>query len=772
MSQAHSKTSAFNKGANLHVLGKLVDHLRTANKHGTLQVDENYAGLATGLESVQRTFSSVEAAQGAMEAANASLESQLRAACVSVSTATGDSSLDWDKLDKAQRRAATLVLGALSDPATYYERFNSVGLEDNTAYAHINAGSQGQHDYRSVPLDLQKLTGKTFFDPSVHAYGNGTNASLESYDARNLERDIMYSVGYVIGAAKQLAFGDMFFPTITMAPDNNGIELSITQTLVQNDFQLNPTGVLEDRKQRNLVEAIMDATLLKDDSTRAYPVYTAGTPENEQFFALDIPAKTIEVQGETFLTRPILKDKKYSALAISQTPALIQKGIFDASDVIDHRVQLETIYVKVTTGTAPSQVTSIIPIKVENMAFGLFHKSAEGLDRQLVLNFMTKDITITADTKDVNGNQPAALAALFADPLNAKRRVRLDCRVSGHSNLEFNEMEVSGRPLMFVDLLTQTAEGVPYTRETDGAALTAWKAAFSNVEFYAYDMKLYRANLNRRQRGLMVTRQSLRERHIIQLGQPIYCLVPITDTQTLVDTDAPIQAVRARNENNAVTKLLSYIDDLSAIARDTTLDIAAPQVAGIGRYIMRPYIEQREIDLLDYVQSLNSAGRTEDVRSALVNIMRDMITRADYASGYSAALDMACQGVGERPDVLVGMDPIVANYVMVHGDTRTLAIGYDMQFATTIDRRMRNKIIMTFRRKNSYESDPLSSGNFYYIPELVTALPMARNNAISREIMVQPRTLHLIHLPLMMVIDIKNLSSVVTDRLSFPTEIA
>lgn len=760
-----SKASAFNSNMVASgMLSALVTNLRTQSKNGNISTDPRYVGLATGIESVTKLLNDHEIASVVSDT-TASLEATLRSACSTVAAEQGQPNFDFGELTKAQRRAAMLILGAASNPKQYQEQFESAGMESDTAIRHGNLGSSGSHDYRTQAFDLSKVLGQTY--KNTHEL----QASNESYDARNLERDVMYSVGYVIGAAKQLAFGDMFFPTITMAPDNNGIELQITQTLVQNDFQYSASGEIEQRNQRNLVEAIMDATLLKDDSTRAYPVLRLGEPDNEQFFAMDLPNRDVTIQNETFKTAPIKKDVKYSALGISQTPNLLAKGIFDATDVIDHRVQLETIYLKITTGDALNQVVSFVPVRVEHLAFGLFHKSPEGLDRQMMLNFLTQDIVIDANTKDVLGNAPAALATLFAGGVNDNRRVRLDARISGHASLEFSSVEVSGRNLLFVDVLTATEEGKPATRETDATVINQFRTAFASVEFYAYDLKLFRANLNKRQRGLMVTRQSLRERHIIQLGQPIFCLVPITDTQTLVDTDAPIQAVRARNENNAVTKLLTYIDDLAAIARDTSLDIAAPSVMGIGRYIMRPYIEQREIDLLDYVQSLNSAGRTEDVRSALVNIMRDMITRADYASGYSAALDMACQGVGERPDVLVGMDPIVASYVMVHGDTRTLATGYDMQFATTLDRRVRNKIIMTFRRKNSYESDPLSSGNFYYIPELVSALPMARNNQISREIMVQPRTLHLIHLPLMMVINIKNLSSVVTDRLAFPTEI-
>ena len=101
---------------------------------------------------------------------------------------------------------------------------------------------------------------------------------------------------------------------------------------------------------------------------------------------------------------------------------------------------------------------------------------------------------------------------------------------------------------------------------------------------------------------------------------------------------------------------------------------------------------------------------------------------------------------------------------MVSGDTRTLSIGFDHQIVTSMDSRVYGKIFITFVRKGQTGPDPMSFGCMAWMPELATNIQMSRNGQVSQETMVQPRSIHINTLPILLVFDIEGLATAVAGQ--------
>ena len=81
---------------------------------------------------------------------------------------------------------------------------------------------------------------------------------------------------------------------------------------------------------------------------------------------------------------------------------------------------------------------------------------------------------------------------------------------------------------------------------------------------------------------------------------------------------------------------------------------------------------------------------------------------------------------------------------------------------------MRGKIVLAFQRPSTGRADPLAFGCMAFIPELVTTLNTSREGQLSRETMVQPRSLHINTCPIMGMINVTGIRAAVTGRVSVP----
>lgn len=628
------------------------------------------------------------------------------------------------------------------------------------------AGNPVAYANEAYAFKTPKASGGNVIDGLNTGMGHRAERSIamEAFDDRELIANLPFSTVFNIQAARQNEFGEAFYPTVVVTPDQASIDITVRRSMVFNDVKHELSGKPMDFHRRNLVEAVIDSSVLANQSTRVVPVYVAAGPStNVDKFSTVVGTTTEVVSGESVLTRPLKPGIQLNLLGLCQTAAVQATGQLDNTDTLDHRINLSELYISITSATvAGPDTTNIVKFDTLRLPRSQFQKSAEGYDREMMLNFVTVDLPLTGLTKNIAGVQSPTLAYLTG--ARAGWIVRLAINVTGQANLELGNISVGNTPIYIESVFNRIDEDT-IVQITDATELANLRAEFPTITLDSYKVQATRSNINRRTRGIQVTSVDQNERYTLPLGQPITCPNPITNTRTSTDMAAPITAARIINDNNAVTKLLEYASMLSALELSKDYTVPVPAIEGIGRLMIRPFYEEVDLDLLEVTASLKSTERAADISAAFVNKVREMSYRAYRDSAYQPALDAATGGTGEKPTLLIGTDPVILRHLIVTGDTRTASIAFDHKIVSSYDQRVRGKIFMTFVRENLTGPDPLTFGCMGWMPELATNVNLTRNGAVVNETMVQPRSLHINTLPILMVINVINLDKAVGDQL-------
>ena len=132
--------------------------------------------------------------------------------------------------------------------------------------------------------------------------------ALESYDESENRNAAAYSIAYNMQAARQDEFGEAFYPTIVVTPDQAGFSISIRLVTVYNEVRRQISGDINDFGRRNIIDAVIDPTILRNDQTNIVPVYHDGSKQH--FVSSDLVAPyTTLLDGEEITTAPLAMGK-------------------------------------------------------------------------------------------------------------------------------------------------------------------------------------------------------------------------------------------------------------------------------------------------------------------------------------------------------------------------------------------------------------------------------------------------------------------------------
>jgi len=336
--------------------------------------------------------------------------------------------------------------------------------------------------------------------------------------------------------------------------------------------------------------------------------------------------------------------------------------------------------------------------------------------------------------------------------------VRLEVVVTGSVNIETGETVVYGNSVSVFSITD--ANGNLLDLSTGPAAVVV--AAIAGGTLSGYDLLAYRTNVNRRQRGQLIDVTKYTQLYNVPLRSPITAMHPATvDAQTdASDVQALITATRIRTSNESVSTLLAAAQTLSSYvdSRDTTG--VSPDVLGVGRFFVRPAYMYENLDINDSIDSVKSHERARDIQAVLVNKLRDMAYRLYRDSEYKAAADALAGGISAVPEVIIGTDPVIARYINVEGDLRTLGGEFSVRVVSSLDVRMKGKIVVAFGvmdDSRNTQPHPLNFGNLVWAPELVLTANLSRAGTYSRETVVQPRFLFVVNTPIMGLIEVSNI---------------
>lgn len=628
---------------------------------------------------------------------------------------------------------------------------SEMGMADKLSEAQKRAGVIGglmAGDYRAAMTHKGQPMVATESSVIVQGFDSGDavaerSFSLEAYDERENRNAVVYSIAYNMQAARQDEFGETFFPTLVLTPDQVGFGVSVNLMMVYDAVERKISGAVTDFKRKNIIRAVVDHTILKKEQTRVVPVHRAQSASN---FAAGIPATDVVIEGETIHTAPIAVGKKIDLLGMSQIDALVAAGLMDMTDSLDPYIQLSNVYANIDG--------DILKFPTLNVPMSNFTYSTQNNQSLMTMNFVTTSVLVNKNTKQVDGSALSALAAVATGDLV----VRLEVVMNGTVNIQTGECQVFGNGLSVYTV--QDAAGVQQDITSGGAKAIADLVAGGSI--VGYDIQAFRTNMNRRQRGQLIDVTKFTQLYNVPLRSPITTIHPInTDGATdASDVQALITATRIRVSNEAVSALINasmllndYVD-----ARDDLGN--GPDILGVGRFFVKPTYFKETLDVSTVVDSTKSHERAMDIQAVLVNKLRDYAYRMYRDSEYKAAADALQGGNSATPVVIIGTDPVLARYINLTGDLRTLGGEFDVRIVTTLDKRVAGKVFMTFGvfdESRNTSPNPLNFGNMIWGPELVLTANISRGNTTSKETVVQPRYSFVTNTPLMTVLEISGI---------------
>ena len=637
----------------------------------------------------------------------------------------------------------------------------SISQREAAAVAGILGGDIAGFLHQPIVRNVAATESMSFVSPQGGDFmDKRMSPALEAYDERENKNAVVYSVAYNMQAARQDEFGEAFFPTVVVTPDQVGFTVSIRLIQVMNEVRRSIAGTLDKFNKRNIIQAVIDPTILRNDQTKIVPVHRTESAAKFVAAALLAP-RTVLLEGESIVTSALKIGTDVSLLGISQTDALIESGLADSTDSIDTAVALEALYLKVPGATADDD--QVVKFNTLRLPTATFTYAVQGNTRLMNLAFTSDALLVNKNTKDATG----AVVDKFAPVTAGSYSVRLGVRVSGSVNLELADTNVFASEVTVISVKDE--DGIELALGTGTGATIA--ALFAGATIAGYDLDARRTNLNRRQRGQLLDTTFYNQVYAVPLRSPITVPRPLTtgDANDSSDLAALITATHIRTSNGAVDELLRVQDVLAEFVNSTDGIGDTPEILGVARFLVQPFYEHDTIDMTTAIDSIKSHERAADISAVLVNKLRDMAYRMYRDSGYKAAADALAGGVSQVPTVIIGTDPVLARYLTVVGDLRTLGNDFNVKVVSTLNQRMTGKIVMSFGEFGAGKDgvpNPMHFGNMAWKPELTLVLPLHRNGANSKELTVQPSFLHVTNLPIMAALDVEGIADVVAKKVA------
>lgn len=589
---------------------------------------------------------------------------------------------------------------------------------------------------------------------------------IEAYDNRQLRDTQMNTILFNGKHGAQSTFTEAFFPTVVVPNDKASYAISINITTVFDEVRHGVTGEVVDMKRRNVIHGVIDPTVFTDDHTRIVPIFRQGV--NESKFvdtALLDPEDTLYLQEEV-KTSALAMGQEIGLIGLSQSDALLEHGILDHHDAMDTAIWLKNIYIAV--GAAGSE--EVFKIFVQGLPFSNFVPPAQGQHRDMTLNFTGSNVRLMGDRAggklltDVKGNETVALAGLGVDNYS----VRLKLNISGNANVERGSVQVNGPSIGIDRVLDKNGLRV----DLADPAVKPFVDALLAGKVIGYDLDCFRTNSGRRQRGLLVNNEFYTQVYPVQLKSPITVARPQTEAETFEATDVStlLNICGARTTNDGIKRLHETAELLRAHVLPNESLVDAPTILGIAHGPLRAHYEEKVIDLTKVLNSTTSTEKADDIRNALLLILRDGVTRMYTHTGYQAAADARAGTQTAKPLVIIGTDPIIANWLFVNGDARALGPDFRYKVVDTLNETMLGLIYVTFQNEQAAKAgvpDPFTFGNFAWKSELVINLPTHYNGGNHRQTTVQPAYNHVVNMPALLRYEVKGLTEAVVNRTQY-----
>ena len=594
-----------------------------------------------------------------------------------------------------------------------------------------------------------------FADDVVEA----TDLSREAFDGMQTHNALYFSVAYNLLASRQDEFGEAFFPTIVIDPLQSGLVVENTFAVLMNP---NITRTARNDKAKynkvNIVKIMYDNSVLTLDKNKCVPVYK-NDGSLDDLFLKDFKSVNKET-GEDIVTAPLKVGEKISMLGISQTESMLAKGEMDNTDALDRSIQLRRVYYTINGKKAGDQdAVETFFFDASAFAYNNFVAAPQGHGKDMVLNFSTAALEINVDTiKTANGTASEIFTALNQPGI----KIKVEVRLSGSANTEYGDVEIYGNTMNIVEVRNATGDVLP----SDNEVVTNVKKFLAKLEIVGYTLDAYRTNSNLRTMGHLITIDRYKQEYQIKLRSGMNMMAPINN-ETGRDNDidylnTQIQTTQLRTSADAVLTLTRYAEFLrNSISSGVAKDL---ETSGIGRFSVHPYYKNISLNLSDYVDSLKSVDRLEDIRSAILNKINDEVVQMDINSNYGAAHRVANNNIPTVKTIIIGTDPRIKHYLAGKEDRIKLSSEVEAIVVSTYNYDIAGKIFVTygvFNNERNTVVNPLNFGNLVWAPTIATDVIRTVSNSTRRDLMTMPRYSHIVNLPILLEFNVSDIENVI-----------
>ncbi len=433
--------------------------------------------------------------------------------------------------------------------------------------------------------------------------------ALEAYDEKELKNSASYSVAWNLNAPRQDPFGEMFFPTIVLNPDQVGYQISIRLVQVYPELRRNIDGSVNDLKARNIIQALIDPSIMRSETLSVYPVYRN---ESKAHFVdeLVLPKRTVIVDGEEITTSAMKFDNQFSLLGISQTQALLDTGLMDSTDALDAAISLKSLYLNV--GALTGNTFEVFKFKCDMLPLSNFIAMQQDDYRMMQLTFITEALQISSKTKTVGATDSVLLKKIADNNLS----VRLAITVNGTVNVELGTTNLLASKVTVKSVTNEDGELLSLTAAGLGKDVAD---LFAKTTALGYDLLANRTNSNRRQRGQLLRITYQNQAYNVPLRAPITVPRPqmVGDQNDASDLAALISATRARISNDAVSKLLETAASLKELHAQNDLVENNLPILGVARHLVTAFYDEIDLNVALSLNNLTSNQKYDDISATL-----------------------------------------------------------------------------------------------------------------------------------------------------------
>ena len=592
----------------------------------------------------------------------------------------------------------------------------------------------------------------------------GLSASMEAYEVPDNTNLQAFSIAWNTAALIQDRFNAVFYPAVTLAPNQAGISITARTAYVMDSIKRNANGAADKFNRKNIINAVVDATILAADSTDIIPVYRKATPANALTDTFDYfvpgvsPQSYLSSDGQSIPTSYLAFGKEVGLLGISQTDAMLAQGNTSETETLDSDVRLDYVLLKLVSGGT----TEYVSLDVRNAAGTQFNLAPQGNSQQLSLNFVSKGgVALDRTTAMLDGNPSTILAGLGQNTL------RLRFSVNGNATQDTGTAE-----------LTSGSLGVNSVADSSGQLLAPADAGYASAtsiiasaSLVGYKLRARRTNADRAKAGKLLDLQWNTYFHNVPVLAPMSAKRPVTgdaarDSELMQEL---VHMTRTRQTNEAVTSFLQWRDLLDKYASQPDVATANSDLFGHAGRLVKPRFRSENLDVFEQVASLSTDSVVGNIRALVINKIRDMAARLYTETNYGPASRYYYAGVEKKPTIYIACDPVVHQWLTVDGDTRLLGAQFDYEIVEVWDGRFKGKLAFSFGQAdavNSNSVDLLHFGQTLWRPELVVALPMNRGNSQSHEMTVRPSFSFVHNLPIMGELNIQNLDKAIGSKVA------